>query len=187
MNAWHVKQAARVLRSGGVVAYPTEAVWGLGCDPWQHAAFEQLLRLKQRPPEKGVILVAADLAQIAPLVEGLPDEALKRLLATWPGPHTWLLPDPHNWIPRWIKGQHAKVAVRVSAHPTVQALCRAWGAPLVSTSANPAGLPPARQGWKVRRYFGTTLDYQVPGRLGGLARPTPIRDLLTHQLLRGAS
>lgn len=103
MNAWHFAQAARVMHQGGVIAYPTEAVWGLGCDPYNEDALMQLLALKKRPVEKGVILVAANMAQVGPLLEGLTGDELKRLEASWPGPNTWLLPDPQNLIPAWVK------------------------------------------------------------------------------------
>ncbi|MFB9886134.1 L-threonylcarbamoyladenylate synthase [Balneatrix alpica] len=184
MAAIHVRLACHTLREGGVIAYPTEAVWGLGCDPWNPQAFQRLLALKQRPPEKGVILVAASMAQIEPLWQDLSASQQQALAADWPGPFTWILPDQQDWVPSWIKGKHTKVAVRVSAHPLVQELCQAFGGPLVSTSANPSGRPPARSALRVRQYFGADLDGLVPGQLGGLARPTQIRDLTSGATLR---
>ena len=184
MSRWHVKQAARVLRRGGVIAYPTEAVWGLGCDPWQRPAVERLLALKQRPLHKGLILVGADPHQVAPLLRALSADERQRLLASWPGPVTWLLPDPDGWVPPWVKGSHASVAVRISAHPLVAQLCAAHGGPLVSTSANSAGREPARSAAAVRAAFPRQLDYLLPGPLGGLARPSSIRDLRSGAVLR---
>lgn len=175
--------AVASLRDGGVVACPTEAVWGLSCDPENDLAVARVLELKRRPAAKGVILVAASVAQLEFLLAGLDDDHRKQLAATWPGPTTWLLPH-HNRVSPWVHGEHDTVAVRVSAHPVVQAICRAWGGPLVSTSANPAGAKPPVQGWQVRRYFGERLDYVLPGAIGGAARPSEIKDLFSGSLVR---
>ncbi len=184
MNNWHLNQALRVLRGGGVIAYPTEAVWGLGCDPFNAAAIERLLELKRRPMHKGLILVAADMTQIKPLLQGLSDDQLAQLEASWPGPVTWLIPDPKGWAPEGVRGRHSSVAVRVSDHPVVRALCSAFGGPIVSTSANRSAAAPARSRLKVNTYFGQSLDYVVPGALGKLERPTQICDLGSKQLIR---
>lgn len=121
-GSWRVRQVARVLRAGGVIAYPTEAVWGLGCDPWNEAAVRRLLALKGRPQEKGLILVAADIGQFDFLLHDLPPAWRERLARSWPGPNTWLVPHHHR-LPAWITGRHASVALRVSDHPRVRALC----------------------------------------------------------------
>lgn len=180
----HVDPAVSALRAGGVIAYPTEGVWGLGCDPWDEEAVTRILQLKQRSVEKGLIIVAADMAQIAPLLEGLTGAELEKLQETWPGPNTWLLPDPDQLVPPWVKGKFATVAVRVSAHPLVQALCREFGGPIVSTSANPGSRPPALNRLRVQTWFGGRLDYVVPGRLGGRQGPSTIRDLRSSTVLR---
>ncbi|GAA0795049.1 L-threonylcarbamoyladenylate synthase [Marinobacterium sediminicola] len=184
MNHWQLKEAVRCINNGGVIAYPTEAVWGLGCDPYNRQAVQRLLDLKRRPEHKGLILVAADEAQIEPLLAVLTDSQRQCLRETWPGPNTWLLPDPKNLIPHWVKGRHAQVAVRVSAHPLVQALCRAYGGPLISTSANRSAADPARSKLKVSAYFGCKLDFILPGELGGLDKPTVIRSLVDMNLVR---
>jgi L-threonylcarbamoyladenylate synthase len=184
MRPLSLQKAVDALHAGGVIAYPTEAVWGLGCDPFDALAVDKILRLKQRPMEKGLIVVAANMQQIAPLLDELTAEERQVLATSWPGPHTWLLPDPHQYFPVWIRGSFSTVAVRVSAHPLVNELCLAHGGPLVSTSANPAALPPARSRLRVVRWFGRNLDYVLPGRLGGLAQPSTIRDLRSGQLFR---
>nr|WP_067289137.1 Sua5/YciO/YrdC/YwlC family protein [Marinobacterium profundum] len=184
MNNWHLNQALRALHGGGVIAYPTEAVWGLGCDPFNASAIERLLELKRRPMHKGLILVAADMGQIEPLLQGLAKAQLAQLEASWPGPVTWLIPDPRGWAPEGVRGRHSSVAVRVSAHPVVRSLCAAFGGPLVSTSANRSAASPARSKLKVSTYFGSSLHYIVPGQLGDLGRPTQICDLGTNQLIR---
>jgi len=173
------------LRAGGVIAYPTEAVWGLGCDPGHQMAVHALLTLKQRPVEKGMILVAADLHQLQgwARLEALPDERQREVLASWPGANTWILPAGPR-APKWVTGDHSGLAVRISAHPLVAALCRAWGGPLVSTSANLAGEPPARTRDELDPRLLSLLDGVVDGATGGLAQPTPIRDGLSGNVLR---
>jgi len=185
MNRWQLAQAARTIHGGGVIAYPTEAVFGLGCDPLNPDAVQNLLTLKQRPMNKGLILIAADIAQLTPFIAPLTPEAKTQLAHTWPGPHTWLLPARAN-TPRWIRGQHDTIAVRVTAHPVAAALCRAAGHALVSTSANPAGKTPAIDTLRVRRYFPNALDDILHGALGTETGPTPIRDLATKKLIRPA-
>ncbi len=175
--------AVRTLRLGGVIACPTEAVWGLSCDPNNEDAVTRLLKLKDRPVAKGLILVAADEQQLDFLLSGLSAGQRQTLADSWPGPATWLLPHEGR-VPRWVCGAHATVAVRVSSHPVVSALCTAWGGPLVSTSANPAGARPAVEAYQVRRYFGNGLDYLLPGRVGAARRPTAIRDLSSGQIIR---
>ncbi|GEN24154.1 threonylcarbamoyl-AMP synthase [Halomonas cupida] len=184
MNAnLQLAETVEALRRGGVIAYPTEAVWGLGCDPFHRTALTRLLALKQRDPAKGVILVAADMDQFAPWLEGLSDQQLDTLAASWPGPNTWLVPD-NGHTPALVRGDHDRVALRVSDHPGVQALCRAFGGPLVSTSANHAGEPPAMSEAQIRQFFADELDAIVPGALGGNPRPSTIRDLLSGTTLR---
>lgn len=183
--------ACRHLRDGGIIAYPTEAVWGLGCDPFNGDAVRRILRLKGREESKGLILVAAGMEQVQPLLKGLSPEMLARLESTWPGPVTWLIPDPQGYYPGWIKGEHASVAVRVSAHPPVRDLCEAFGAALVSTSANRAGEPPIRCHEQLQAEFGGSddsddeaIDYILPGSLGEQQQPSQIRDLITGNTLR---
>jgi len=135
-----LRRAARMLTAGGVIAYPTEAVYGLGCDPLDAQAVTRLLAIKRRPVEKGLILIASRFDQLGPYVQPLTAAIRQRLDESWPGPNTWLLPaDPAT--PRWIRGDHRTIAVRVTAHPLAAALCEAFGGAIVSTSANPAGRP----------------------------------------------
>ena len=178
-----LQAAVHALLGGGVIACPTEAVWGLSCDPGNETAVTRLLELKRRPLAKGLILVAASQSQFGLLLAGLPGEQSDRLAASWPGPATWLLPH-RNRVPGWIHGEHETVAVRVSDHPVVRALCQAWGGPLVSTSANPAGRRAAQELFQVRRYFGDKLDYLLPGTVGSHGRPTVIKDLESGQIIR---
>lgn len=178
-----IQRAAHRLAAGGVVAYPTEAVWGLGCDPNNPEAVGRILALKHRPWDKGLILVAADIAQFAPLVERLDKGLQAQLTDSWPGPVTWLVPAA-GLVPEWIRGRFDSVALRVTDHPIAAALSRAFGGPIVSTSANPAGKPAARSALGVRRYFRNQLDDITPGLVGERTRPSEIRDLLSGDVLR---
>lgn len=180
-----IEHIAQLIAQGGVVAYPTEAVWGLGCDPHNAAAVEELLRLKERPVSKGLILVAASTAQFAPYLSELSPAQRQQLESTWPGPVTWLVPD-NGFAPAWVRGEHNSVALRVSNHPVVAGLCQAFGGPIVSTSANKAGMPEARDSATVRQQFGAELAALAPGQVGESAKPTEIRDLLTGAVLRQA-
>ena len=180
----NLQKALDALQSGGVIAYPTESVWGLGCDPFDPLAVERILRLKQRTVEKGLIVVAASIEQVDALLRPLSSEQLALVKSTWPGPTTWLLPDPDQCFPIWIHGRFSSVAVRVSAHPVVRQLCGAFGGPLVSTSANPAMMPPARSRLRVLQWFGRHVDFVLPGRLGGNIKPSTIRDLQSGKMVR---
>lgn len=179
----HLDLACHALAAGGVVAYPTEAVWGLGCEPLNRHACEKILALKRRARRKGFILIASDYAQVAPFVRDIPAAMLQPALETWPGPATWLMPAASG-VPEILTGGGERVAVRVTAHPVARALCEAYGGPIVSTSANISGHAAARTALKVQRAFADRIDYVLHGETGGAARPTPIRDLATGELLR---
>lgn len=175
--------AVEALRRGGVIAYPTEAVWGLGCDPLNRAAVERLFELKQRPDRLGVVLIGATEAQVLAYAEPLPDDAMQRVAATWPGPYTWIFPRRAS-APAWLHGEHSGIALRVTAHVQAAALCRAFNGAIVSTSANVHGQPAARTAAEVRCAFGDGLDAVLEGALGGLERPTTIRDAISGETLR---
>lgn len=179
MHNHGLAQAVTNLRRGGIVAYPTESVYGLGCDPGNRNAVMHLLHIKRRTPAKGLILIAADVEQLLPWVAEIPPP----VRATWPGAHTWLV-RPRPGAPYWITGRHARIAVRVSAHPAVRALCLAAGMALVSTSANRTGQVPARTYREVLRRFGSDVDYVLRGRVGGRKQPTPITDADSGRLIR---
>lgn len=181
---WHVHQSVQAMHQGGVIAYPTEAVWGLGCDPFNQDAVSHLLSIKRRPMHKGLVLIAGNISQIEFLLEDLTPEEYAKVTANWPGPFTWILPDRKNLIPKWIKGKHSSVAVRVSDHLPVKRLTESFGSFIVSTSANPASYHPARDALRVKTYFGSGLDYVMPGKLGELSNPTQIRDLKSDRIVR---
>lgn len=178
-----IQWLAKQIWQGGVVAYPTEAVWGLGCDPFDSQAVNHLLELKRRPVSKGVILIAADIAQFEPYLTQLDDLQLRRLKNSWPGPVTWLVPN-NGMAPAWITGHSPFVALRVTDHPVAAGLCRAFGGAIVSTSCNPQGRPPARTIHEVRRYFAGELDGISNGLTGKRPNPSEIRNLLTGEVVR---
>lgn len=179
-----LREAVRTLRQGGLIAYPTEGVYGLGCDPRNPIAVERLLRLKGRPMAKGLILLAAEWSDLAPFAAPLSAAEQDRIRATWPGAITWLLPTSQQ-TPAWLTGGGSRVAMRVTAHPLAAALCQCWGGALVSTSANRSGQRPARSALAVRRRFlREDIKMILHGALGDLSRPTPIRDVVTGVWLR---
>lgn len=179
-----LRLAAATIRSGGVVAYPTEAVYGLGCDPLNPEAVLRLLAMKRRSPDKGVILIAADFAQLRPFVEPVAEPAMTEVLASWPGPNTWILP-ARSGTPSLLTGDHDGLAVRVTGHPLAATLCRAAGMALVSTSANRAGRAPARTCLQVRMRLDASPDYLLCGPVGARSTPSRIRDARSGRLVRG--
>ncbi len=182
MGNFHLHCAVRTLNQGGVIAYPTEAVFGLGCLPEDVYSVARILVLKGRSVRKGLILVAASPEQFDAYVDYPDDVVRQKISASWPGPVTWVLPATAN-VPGWITGYKDTVAVRVSAHPVVQALCEEAGV-IVSTSANPAGKTPATNAFKIRSYFGNEIDYILSGNTGGKELPTEIRNAISGKVLR---
>jgi L-threonylcarbamoyladenylate synthase len=180
---WQLHAAAHWVHTGGVIAYPTEAVFGLGCDPANRGAVTRLLTLKDRPEAKGLILIASHWEQLEPWLDSFPLRWRQKLEASWPGPVTWLIPARRD-CPRWLRGQHDTLAVRVTAHALVRRLCDSLDSALVSTSANRSGCRPARSVLEVRLQFGRRIDFVLPGRLGKLGRPSQIRDLATGRVIR---
>ena len=183
VDARTLEPAIAALRAGGVVAYPTEAVFGLGCDPRDAAALERILALKGRPATLGVIVIASAFGQLAPDLQPLDPALEARASATWPGPVTWVWPAAPG-LPPLLTGGRGTLAVRITAHPPAAALCHAYGGALVSTSANRHGAPPARTAAEVRAAFATGLDAVLDLPCGGAARPSEIRDILTGAVLR---
>jgi len=178
--------AGAAIRAGGIVAYPTEGVWGLGCNPADGEAVRRLLALKGRPADKGLILLAADFDQLTPWIAPLDAATRRRLEATWPGPVTWIVRAARD-CPPWLTGGRDTVAVRVTAHPPARELALAAGTALVSTSANPTGEPPLASAAAIRERFGTALEAVVDAPLGGLSGPTEIREAPSGRVIRPAA
>lgn len=178
-----ITEGAGCLAEGGVIAYPTEAVYGLGCDPDKESAVREILELKSRPASAGLILIADRMERFAPYVSPVGRDLEARALAAWPGPVTWLFPRAPG-VPDWLAGVHETIALRVTAHAGCRALCEAFGGPIVSTSANPRSEEPARSAEQVARFFPDQLCGIVAGELGGGDQPSEIRDLASGRVLR---
>lgn len=178
-----IRLCANTMRLGGCIAYPTEGVWGLGCDPEDALAVQRILLLKQRPVEKGLILVSASIEDFSTIIDGLAPSIIAKMHASWPGPTTWVV--PHNGlVPAHISGGRNSVAIRVSAHPVVAGLSKAFGGPLVSTSANPTGRPAATSNMKVRQYFNNAGLSFAPGTVASPGEASQIIHALTGETLR---
>lgn len=171
------------LQAGEVIAYPTEAVYGLGCDPFNESAVRRILALKNRPESAGFVLIASDMEQIKPWIAETPPELIERALESWPGPVTWLFPRAAH-VPDFVAGTHKTVAVRMTAHPASRALCQAFGSAVISSSANHSSQEPARSRLEVEAYFAGQIAGMLEGDLGQGDKPSEIRDLLSGTVIR---
>ena len=171
------------LRAGHVIAYPTEAVYGLGCDPTDESAVRKLLLLKDRHESAGLVLIASDFSQLRPWISEVEDQLIEKAMQTWPGPVTWLFPRAAD-VPDFVAGQHSTIAVRITAHQPSRELCKAFGSALISTSANPTSAEPARSAEQVQKYFGSSLAGILAGQLGSGGKPSEIRDLISGNIIR---
>ncbi len=183
-NDWHLRHAVQVLERGGIVAHATEAVFGLACDPQNSLVLSRLLSLKSRSPGKGLILIGATPDQVLQYAAPLADETLDMLMATWPGPVTWVVPCRPGLDFR-LTGGRPSIALRVTAHPQAAGLCKKFGGAIISTSANLSGHRPATTQLTIRRTFKNDIVYILPGRVGRAGRPSQIRDAVTGKVLRG--
>lgn len=219
--------AAQWLKQGNILAYPTESVWGIGCDAFNQSAVERILAIKQRPVDKGLIVIAGDICHLQDFLSPLSKTQITQLYQSWQPDkmeqenfdnidnmnmrsslvqpldkidkdktdkqaHTWLLPIHKALsinIPKWIIGEHDSIAVRVIAHPLIQQLCQAMISSdnpygfVVSTSCNPAGLPPAKTFVEADGYFGQEIMY-LHGKTLGYHQPSHIRDIMTNHIIR---
>ena len=182
---WHIREAVRQIGTGGIIAYPTETLYGLGCDPFNGNTVLHLLALKQRNIEQGLVLIASNFSQLEPLLLPLTVAVRKRVSKPAKAPVTWVLPCLPE-MPVWLRGKHPSLAVRVTSHPVAAGLCERWGGPLVSTSANIHGTRPATSPLAVRKAFDRQLDYILHGRGVATNSPSEIRDGLTGKVLRAA-
>lgn len=183
MTRFHIRNAAGTLAAGGVALYPTEGVWGLGCDPLNADAVLRILELKRRPIDKGLVLIASDVELLSRyLATNDIAEQLRRQSAA-DQPTTWVVPAA-PWVPVWLTGGRDTLAVRITRHPVAAALSAALGTPLVSTSANVAGRPAPTRRFGVSHDLFAGVDVRVGGQLGALGHATPIIDLMSGQALR---
>lgn len=187
MDKLAINKAANIICNGGVIAYPTEAVFGLGCDPLNEMAIKRILAVKERDPQKGLILVASCIEDLLPFIEvnKVPQKVWDSTRKLWPGPYTFVMPCSALVSPL-LSGGRSTIAVRVSAHPVVKALSERANMALVSTSCNRSGKEPFRKAEEVEKEFGDTLDFVLHENVGNLASPTEIIDALTGKILRSA-
>jgi L-threonylcarbamoyladenylate synthase len=178
-----IYQAIQAIKKGGIIAYPTESVYGIGCDPFNQIAVDNLLQLKQRPTSLGLILVASHVQQILPLIQPQHADDLARALKTWPGHFTWVFPKS-KIVPTWISGKHPSIAVRVSKHPTIVQLCNKLNAPLVSTSANISRHSTLLSIKEIKQTFGAKIQCYLDAPLGSEEKASIITDAHTLKLIR---
>jgi L-threonylcarbamoyladenylate synthase len=177
-----INQATRALLTGGVIAYPTEGVYGLGCLPDDHSAVQRIFQIKQRSADAGLILVAPEYDLLADWIN--PDEIeLQNLLRPTASPVTWIV-NAGEHVPDWLSGQRSTLAVRITQHPVIAKLCYSSRSALVSTSANHSGHRAAQSVLQTRKWLGKQLDYVVSGKLGGACGPSEIRRASDGQVIR---
>jgi L-threonylcarbamoyladenylate synthase len=178
-----IKKSSEVLRNNGVIAYPTEAIYGLGCDIYSESAIKRILDMKQRPSNKGLIIVASSWQQVSHLTTSINHENLTRIMESWPSHTTWVFPaSPKS--PKLITGAHDSIAIRITNHPIVSAICEEFSGPIVSTSANIQAQQPARTSDDTIKVFGNKIDFVYPGVIKGNNSPSKIIDATTLKVLR---
>jgi len=183
MYSINLEKSARILSNGGLVAHPTEGVYGIACLPFNFPSVARLLSIKKRSWKKGLILIASDIRQIDSLVH-MPNNKIKEeILNSWPGPTTWLLKARKN-VPFFVKGDHETIAIRITNHDISKKLCYKLNSPLVSTSANIARRKPLKTALGVRKELGKYLDFILSGPLGNLNGPTMLRNGLDGSIIR---
>ncbi|AHE66079.1 L-threonylcarbamoyladenylate synthase [Legionella oakridgensis] len=177
----NIEKAQELLSQGKIIAYPTEAVYGLGCDPFNQWAVERLLALKKRAVDKGLIVLIADWTQLSPLIDTVPEALLSKVKKSWPGPVTWVFPKS-KIVPDWLSGHRDTIAIRMSAHPIARQLC--YSNPIISTSANVSGKSPARDVESLSLQFPQGIDAIIAGELGGESQPSAIFEVFSGKRLR---
>lgn len=182
LSRWPLERIARIISRGGVIAYPTESVFGLGCDPNNLQALEKILRIKKRPAEKGLIILVSNIEQAFPFIKPLTPAQIQQLNQKQQRATTWLIPRRDDLSPL-LCGLHPKLAVRITQHPLAKAICDFTNQALVSTSCNLAGKPEMKTTMEVRNKMGSQVDLVVNGQCGG-QKPSQIIDLESGQVLR---
>ena len=174
--------AITCLKSGGIIAYPTEAVYGIGCDPYNKDSVKKITQIKKRESSKSYILVASELSQLSNLINI--NSLSEEVLSSWPGHNTWLIKPKKN-IPPWLMdNENGLIAIRVSSHPEIVELCQFFGNPIISTSANISGNKVLKNHHDVERALGSYLDYLVLGNVGEYSEPSIIKDMKTGKAIR---
>lgn len=183
MSDSNIFNAVNTVKKGGLIIYPTESVFGIGCDPFNEKAVLRLLEIKQRPVEKGLILIASHVQQILPLIRPTNPQDLAHALKSWPGHNTWVFPKS-DLVPSWLSGQFDTIAVRVSKHPIVVQLCNQLNSSIVSTSANISNQDVLETINELQLLFGDKINHYIDAPLGNESLPSQIRDARTLKTYR---
>ena len=178
-----INHIIKILREGGIIAYPTEGVYGLGCDPFNETAVLRVLKIKQRHINKGLILIASNWNQVKNLIN-LDLKKYPVIKLNNKNPITWVFPATKK-VPRWITGKFNSVAIRVTSHPIAKKICQKFGGPIVSTSANLTKQSPITRLGQMDRPLVSKIDFIAQGRVGKLKKPTNICDVKTGKVFRG--
>ena len=177
-----VKDVICHLKSGEVIGYPTEAVYGIGCDPWNQSSVEKIAKIKGRKKRQTFLMVASSIDQLTDLIDI--SRLSSQVKSSWPGHTTWLIKAKEN-VPYWLQDEQTnKVGVRISNHPLVRELCSEYGKPIISTSANISGKEEIKNQQEFIRTFSSDINYLVDGDLGDYDKASMIIDMETNKKIR---
>lgn len=171
-----IDEAVAILRAGGLVAFPTETVYGLGADASNPDAVRKIFAAKGRPHDHPLIVHVADAVQLANWARETPEAARKLAKTFWPGPLTLILKRSPR-VGEFVTGGQDTVALRVPSHPVAQALLRRFGGGVAAPSANRFGRVSATTAEHVRREFGGTVDCVLDGGAADVGIESTIVDL----------
>jgi len=184
LENYRIKKAVNTVKLGGIIIYPTEAVFGIGCDPNNIDALKKVIDIKSRDSQKGLIIVASKFEQILDYIKPLPKDIEDRLKTNWPAQTTYIFPASDILSDYLIGGNNRTVAIRVSQNKYIKKLCDLLGHPLVSTSANISGMESITSYKQAKREFQNKVDYILPGKVDINLKPSKIVDIFTSRVLR---
>jgi L-threonylcarbamoyladenylate synthase len=185
MSPWALNRFAHAISQGAIFGCPTDTIWGFGCHPLIASSVARILQIKNRSPDKGLILLSSKLEYCAAYV-GVDSEQLEPIQSPADHPTTWLVPASGD-CPIWIRGNYPTVAIRITNHPLLAFLCDRLQAPIVSTSANRSSKATVRNSVQMRKQFGNELDFIVSGFATGSNRPSEIKSLLSRATIRSSA
>ncbi len=182
LTRWRLQCIDQALTQGGIIAYPTESVYGLGCDPEQPLALERLLNVKRRSFHKGLIILISNIDQALPYIQPLNEQQTRLILKNNARATTWLIPRSDH-LPELLYGQSDRIAIRLTRHPIAKSICDYTDKALVSTSCNLSGKPPMKYAFEARNKMSAHIDQVVAGECEQQS-PSKIIDLLTGNIIR---
>lgn len=187
-NDLSVAAGVEAIRQGKVIVYPTESVYGFGCDPMQPLAVEKIIALKNRASHKGFILIISKIAQLTPYIDWdkIADSDWGVVEKSWPGPVTWILPAKQS-VNALLLGSNQTIAIRMSSHPIAKALCDTMNGAIVSTSVNHSEQAPLMQPDIIQSQFSDDISGIVTGSLGTQSKPSWVIDFASQTVLRAGS